>query len=197
MPFTPGRPIAEAKADLFKAMAHPARVRILEVLAARNCSIGELATETGLELSHLSQQVSVLRRAGLVDSQRVKNSVICSLRDRRTARLLAVARQLISDNLRGDQRLLDALDNNEDAIAPAPRAAARHASPRQWRERVRGYQVDGVVKRATTTAAPVERGRLYGTGDRSLARRGVGVLAAAVGLCGSAVGRGRAICSPD
>jgi DNA-binding transcriptional ArsR family regulator len=103
---------------LFKAMGHPGRVRILEVLATRDCTIGELAAETGLELSHLSQQVSVLRRVGLVESRRVKNSVLCSLRDRRTARLLAVARQLISDNLRGDQRLLQALDNDEDAIAP-------------------------------------------------------------------------------
>jgi DNA-binding transcriptional ArsR family regulator len=124
VPFTPGRPIAEAKADLFKAMGHPARVRILEVLATRESTIGELALETGLELSHLSQQVSVLRRVGLVDSRRVKNSVLCSLRDRRTARLLAVARQLLSDNLRGDQRLLDALDNDEDAIAAGPGVTA-------------------------------------------------------------------------
>jgi len=125
VPFSPGRPIAEAKAELFKAMAHPARVRILEVLAVRNSSIGELAAETGLELSHLSQQVSLLRRAGLVDSQRVKNSVICSLHDRRTARLLAVARQLLSENLRGDQRLLDALDNHEDTIAELAGATAQ------------------------------------------------------------------------
>lgn len=128
MPFTPGRPIAEAKADLFKAMAHPARVRILEVLAVRESTIGELAVETGLELSHLSQQVSVLRRAGLVESRRLKNSVICSLRDRRTARLLAEARQLLSANLRGDQRLLDALDNDEDAIAASLVATTRGRS---------------------------------------------------------------------
>jgi DNA-binding transcriptional ArsR family regulator len=117
VPFTPGRPIAEAKADLFKAMGHPARVRVLEVLAARDSTIGELAAETGLELSHLSQQVAVLRRAGLVDSRRVKNTVVCSLRDPRTSQLLVVARQLLSDNLRGAQQLLDALDNDEDAIA--------------------------------------------------------------------------------
>lgn len=125
MPFTPGRPLAEAKADLFKAMGHPARVRVLEVLATRECTIGELATETGLELSHLSQQVGVLRRAGLVDSRRVKNSVVCSLRDRRTARLLATARQLLSDNLRDDQRLLNALDNDEDVVISRPGLTAR------------------------------------------------------------------------
>jgi DNA-binding transcriptional ArsR family regulator len=133
VPFTPGRPIAEAKAELFKAMGHPARVRVLEVLAVRESTIGELAAETGLELSHLSQQVAVLRRAGLVDSRRVKNSVVCSLRDSRTSQLLIVARQLLSDNLRGAQHLLDALDNEEDAIAnrtkgASPKARSRRAS---------------------------------------------------------------------
>jgi ArsR family transcriptional regulator len=125
VPFTPGRPIAEAKAELFKAMGHPARVRVLEVLSVRESTIGELATETGLELSHLSQQVTVLRRAGLVDSRRVKNSVVCSLRDPRTSELLTVARQLLTDNLRGAQQLLDALDNDEDAIATQTKAHAR------------------------------------------------------------------------
>ena len=85
----PGRPVAEAKAELFKALAHPARVRVLELLAEREHTVGELAEATGLELSHLSQQVTVLRRAGVVDSRRVRSSVICSLRDPQTAELLA------------------------------------------------------------------------------------------------------------
>jgi len=119
MPFTPGRPITEAKAELFKALAHPGRVRVLEVLAERPCTIGELAEETGLELSHLSQQVSILRRAGLVDSQRVKSTVVCSLRDPQTAQLLAVARSLLSRNLRDGQILLHALDSADDAVSNA------------------------------------------------------------------------------
>lgn len=121
MPFTPGRPLAEAKSDLFKALAHPARVRVLELLAERERTIGELAEETGLELSHLSQQVSVLRRAGVVDSRRVQSFVICSLRDPQTAQLLAVARQLLTRNLRQDQALLAALDEADDAVALAAR----------------------------------------------------------------------------
>lgn len=110
MPFTEGRPIAEAKADLFKALAHPARVRVLELLSERDHTIGELAEITGLELSHLSQQVSVLRRSGIVDSRRVKSMVICSLRDPETAELLAVARRMLTRNLRQSQILLAALD---------------------------------------------------------------------------------------
>ncbi len=119
MPFTPGRPIAEAKADLFKALAHPARVRVLELLSEREHTIGELAEATGLELSHLSQQVSILRRAGIVDSRRVRSTVVCSLRDPQMAELLAVARRLLSRNLRQGQELLAALDRSDDAVAVA------------------------------------------------------------------------------
>lgn len=119
MPFTDGKPIAEAKAELFKALGHPARVRVLELLAEREHSIGELAEQTGMELSHLSQQVTVLRRAGIVDSRRVKSTVICALRDPQTAELLAVARRLISANLRQGQALLAALDEADDAVSLA------------------------------------------------------------------------------
>jgi ArsR family transcriptional regulator len=125
MPFTPGRPIAEAKAELFKALAHPARVRVLELLAGGEQTMGELALGTGLELSHLSQHVTTLRRAGIVDSRRVRTTVICSLRDPMTAELLAVARTLISRNLRQGQSLLAALDGADDAVAEA--GAARLA----------------------------------------------------------------------
>ncbi|MGY2002655.1 ArsR/SmtB family transcription factor [Blastococcus sp. SYSU DS1024] len=119
MPFTPGRPIAEAKADLFKALGHPGRVRILELLAEGEHTIGELATGTGMELSHLSQQVTVLRKVGVVDSRRVKNTVICSLRDPQTAELLAVARRMLTRTLRDDQELLQALGRADDAVALA------------------------------------------------------------------------------
>lgn len=125
MPFTPGRPIAEAKADLFKALAHPARVRVLELLAEREHTVGELAEATGLELSHLSQQVSVLRRAGIVDSRRVRSNVICALRDQQTAELLGVARRLLSRNLRDGQALLAALDDADDAVSSAGSGRAR------------------------------------------------------------------------
>lgn len=119
MPFSDGTPVAEAKAELFKALAHPARIRVLELLADHEHTVGELADLTGLELSHLSQHVSVLRRAGIVDSRRVKSTVTCSLRDPQAAELLAVARSMISRNLRQGQALLAALDNADDAVSLA------------------------------------------------------------------------------
>jgi DNA-binding transcriptional ArsR family regulator len=119
MLFTAGSPVTEAKAELFKALAHPARVRVLELLADGERTMGELADLTGLEPSHLSQHVTVLRRAGIVDGRRVRTSVICELRDPQTAELLAVARRLLSRNLRQGQALLAALDDADDSVAPA------------------------------------------------------------------------------
>lgn len=125
MPFTPGRPVAEAKAELFKALAHAGRVHILELLAEGERTVGELAAATGMELSHVSQQVTVLRRVGVVDGRRVKNTVVCSLRDPQTAELLAVARRLLTRTLRDDQELLAALGRADDAVSSADPSRSR------------------------------------------------------------------------
>jgi DNA-binding MarR family transcriptional regulator len=51
-------------------LANPARIRILEVLSEGERSVGELQPLVGIEASHLSQQLGVLRRAGLVAGAR-------------------------------------------------------------------------------------------------------------------------------
>lgn len=56
------RPLSEIKAELFKALAHPGRVRVLELLRDGERSVAELVPLVGLEASHLSQQLGVLRR---------------------------------------------------------------------------------------------------------------------------------------
>lgn len=106
--------VAEAKSELFKALGHPARIRVLEILAGGEHTVGELAAGTGLELSHLSQQVTVLRRAGVVESRRVKNTVVCSIRSPLIADLLQVARRLITENLRESRELLAELEGDLD-----------------------------------------------------------------------------------
>ena len=68
-------PLSEVKAELFKALAHPARVRVLEVLVDGERSVGELQPLVGIELSHLSQQLGVLRRAGLVTARKERSTV--------------------------------------------------------------------------------------------------------------------------
>jgi ArsR family transcriptional regulator len=91
--------IQQIKAEFFKALAHPARIRILEVLAQRECSVGQLIPEVGLESSHLSQQLGVLRRANLVATRKSGNNVYYRLADRRLPELLDLAKQILLDYL--------------------------------------------------------------------------------------------------
>jgi DNA-binding transcriptional ArsR family regulator len=103
------RPLSEVKADLFKALAHPARIRALEVLVEGERTVGDLQPLVGIESSHLSQQLGVLRRAGLVATRKDGSSVIYSLRDPLVADLLAVAKQFLLTSLTETRDLLDDL----------------------------------------------------------------------------------------
>src|SRR5690606_6055115 len=104
MPLTQAqRPLYEVKAGLFKGLAHPFRIRILEILAgADEVTVAELQSETGLEASHLSQHLAVLRRHRLVESERRASHVHYRLADAKVAELLAVARALLLDLVRTD-----------------------------------------------------------------------------------------------
>src|SRR3954467_2127460 len=72
-------PLYKLKAEFFKTLGHPARIRILELLAGGERSVGDLLPEVGLESSHLSQQLGVLRRAGVVAARKRGSSVIYSI----------------------------------------------------------------------------------------------------------------------
>ncbi|HEX7442788.1 MAG TPA: metalloregulator ArsR/SmtB family transcription factor [Acidimicrobiales bacterium] len=103
---TPSVPLSEAKAALFKALAHPARVRSLEILVDGERSVGELQPLVGIELSHLSQQLGILRRAGLVSTRREGSTVFYAIKDPNLAELLAVARRLLMRSLSETRDLL-------------------------------------------------------------------------------------------
>lgn len=101
------KPLYEVKANLFKGLAHPFRIRILELLsAAPECSVAQLQEQTGLEASHLSQHLAVLRRHRLVVSERRASHVYYRLTDSSVARLLAAARELLLEVLAADGDLL-------------------------------------------------------------------------------------------
>jgi len=108
MPFSrQQKPLYEVKAGLFKGLSHPFRIRILEILsAAPEVSVADLLVETGLEASHLSQHLAVLRRHRLVESDRRASHVYYRLADPAVAELLAVARRLLLGVLESDRELL-------------------------------------------------------------------------------------------
>ncbi len=92
-------PLYELKAEFFKTLAHPARIRILELLSVRDWSVGELVPQVGLESSNLSQQLGVLRRAGMVVASKDGNSVIYSIASPDIAELLSVGRKVLTGML--------------------------------------------------------------------------------------------------
>jgi len=85
-------PLYQAKAEFFKTLGHPARIRVLELLSERERSVGEMLPEVGVEATSLSQQLAVLRRAGLVTFRKEGSTVYYSLTSPQVAELLAVAR---------------------------------------------------------------------------------------------------------
>jgi DNA-binding transcriptional ArsR family regulator len=101
------RPLYEVKANLFKGLAHPVRVRVLEVLSVHpGISVTELMADTGMEASHLSQHLAVLRRHNLVVAERRASQVFYSLAYPQVADLLTVSRALLAEILETTQRHL-------------------------------------------------------------------------------------------
>ncbi|SBS70539.1 conserved hypothetical protein [uncultured Mycobacterium sp.] len=98
------------KSEFFRSLAHPARIRILELLVAGDRSVTELLPAVGVEASNLSQQLGVLRRAGIVNACRQGNSVTYSIGSPYIAELLAVARTVLSGRL---NEQVDALERSE------------------------------------------------------------------------------------
>jgi DNA-binding transcriptional ArsR family regulator len=92
-------PLQTFKARFFRALAHPARIRILETLANGDRSVQELQETLALGQPVVSQQLAVLRNQGLVTSEKQGLSVRYSLRDPAIAELLAVARRIFNNHL--------------------------------------------------------------------------------------------------
>ena len=102
----PSQPLYQLKAEFFKSLGHPVRIRVLELLSEREHAVGELLPEVGVEAANLSQQLAVLRRAGLVASRREGSTVYYRLTSPQVAELLAVARTILTTVLAGQAELL-------------------------------------------------------------------------------------------
>jgi len=91
------RDIPRLKAEFFKALGHPLRIRVLELLAEDERSVSSLAETMAVEQPALSQQLGILRRAGFVTARRDGVNVIYALADPRIADLLSLSRQMLLD----------------------------------------------------------------------------------------------------
>jgi DNA-binding transcriptional ArsR family regulator len=100
-------PLYQAKAEFFRSLGHPARIRVLELLADEDLPVHALLARIEIEPSNLSQQLSVLRHAGLVTQRRVGGEVIYSLALPEVRDLLLVARRILSIKHSSGSALVD------------------------------------------------------------------------------------------
>ena len=106
-------PIYKVKAEFFKTLGHPARIRVLEVLRDGESTVSDLVPAVGIEASHLSQQLAVLRRANLVQARKQGTSVLYSVANPVIFDLLDVARRILTSSLDETRALLTELELSE------------------------------------------------------------------------------------
>jgi DNA-binding transcriptional ArsR family regulator len=94
------------KARFFRALAHPARIRLLEILVRGGRTVQELQDALALEQPIVSQQLAVLRAHDIVAARKEGVSVRYSVRDPLVGDLLAIARRIFNNHLAGSQLLL-------------------------------------------------------------------------------------------
>lgn len=104
--------LQQFKAEFFKALAHPLRIRILEVLAEGEKNVNEIQSIIGSEGSAVSQQLSILRAKNIVNGTKDGNRVVYALRDPMIIDLLNIAKEIFNNHLIDTITLLDHM--NED-----------------------------------------------------------------------------------
>jgi DNA-binding transcriptional ArsR family regulator len=94
------------KARFFRALAHPTRIRLLEILGRGGRTVQELQDALTLDQPIVSQQLAVLRNQGIVSARKEGLSVRYTLRDPLVGDLLDVARRIFNNQLAGTRGLL-------------------------------------------------------------------------------------------
>jgi DNA-binding transcriptional ArsR family regulator len=126
----PSAQLQTLKAGFFRALAHPVRIRLLEVLVAQGeTTVQELQRALNIDQPIVSQQLARLRASGIVAGRKQGVSTFYAITDPQIAELLQVAKQILNRHLIGVQSLLRELKGDQGANARPRRAVAPSRSP--------------------------------------------------------------------
>ncbi|MCU7728689.1 metalloregulator ArsR/SmtB family transcription factor [Actinoplanes sp. KI2] len=112
-------PLYQLKAEFFRMLGHPVRIRVLELLQEGPMAVRDLLAAIDVERSNLSQQLAVLRRSGIVTATRTADTVMYELAGPDVAELMRAARRILTELLAGQQDLLTELRDDELPAQPA------------------------------------------------------------------------------
>ncbi len=102
--------LADFKAEFFKALAHPVRIRILDSLRLGEKSVNELSEILKIEPANVSQQLAVLRVRNIVMGRKDGSSVYYSVSDPTLFKLLDTAKDIFNNHLVGVRDLLEQIE---------------------------------------------------------------------------------------
>ena len=102
--------LANFKAEFFKALSHPIRIRILDSLRAGEKSVNELSQLLQIEPANVSQQLAILRARNIVMGRKAGSSVIYSASDPTLFELLDIAKEIFNNHLIGVRDMLQQMD---------------------------------------------------------------------------------------
>lgn len=97
--------VYELHATVCRALAHPARLKVLDCLREGEECVCRLAPQVGVTEAHLSQLLAVLRRVGVVQSRRDGHQTFYRVRDGRIFEVIDGMRAMLADQLSGAQHL--------------------------------------------------------------------------------------------
>jgi ArsR family transcriptional regulator len=119
----PHQPLHRFKAEFFRSLGHPARLRILELLRGGELSVSELQADLAIDSSSVSQQLAVLRAKNIVDTRRAGTSVYYSVRDPQVFQLLDVARDIFNNHLIDLQAMMESQPPADATDTPVDNSA--------------------------------------------------------------------------
>ncbi len=101
--------IFELHADVCKALGHPLRIEVIDLLQENELCFTDILTETGGLKSNLSQHLSVMTKKGILKARRAGQCTYFSLSSEKVAQACQLMREVLVDNIKTQQQLLENL----------------------------------------------------------------------------------------
>ncbi|MGF1622413.1 MAG: ArsR/SmtB family transcription factor [Rhodomicrobiaceae bacterium] len=122
MSTSPRQTLFAAFASVARALGHPHRLEILELVAQGERPVETLAARTGLSVANTSQHLQQLRRAGVVTARRDGKFVFYRLADDKVLELLGALRETAERNVAEVDRVVRGYFTERDSMEPVSRA---------------------------------------------------------------------------
>jgi DNA-binding transcriptional ArsR family regulator len=104
--------LRQFKAGIFKVLAHPTRIHIIETLRFAELSVGAILEQVKVEPANLSQHLAVLRQSHLVTTRKDANQVLYSLRDPLLLDVLDAMRQYFQKHFEDSIEMLKQMEQS-------------------------------------------------------------------------------------